>query len=81
MKNDSHSRSPRRARTRHPAFSPWYLLLLLPFIALLWPPFYFRAEPVVWGFPYFYVYQFVWLIIGAVITGLVYRITRHEVER
>jgi Protein of unknown function (DUF3311) len=50
----------------------WYLLLLLPFVALLWPPFYAKAEPRLGGFPFFYWYQFLWVLLGAVITGIVY---------
>jgi hypothetical protein len=65
----------------HPAFSPWYLLLLAPFIAVLWPAFYFRAEPVVWGIPYFYFYQFIWLLISAALTAVIYKITQREPGR
>ena len=34
------------------------LLLLLPFIGLLWVPFYNDELPAVFGFPFFYWYQF-----------------------
>jgi uncharacterized protein DUF3311 len=50
----------------------WYLLLLLPFIALLWPPFYAKDEPHLGGFPFFYWYQFLWVLLGAALTGIVY---------
>jgi membrane protein implicated in regulation of membrane protease activity len=53
----------------------WYLLLLLPFIGLLWPPLYARVEPRLWGFPFFYWYQFVWVPVAAVLTAIVYRMT------
>src|SRR6202008_607704 len=32
----------------------WALLLLLPFVALLWVPFYNSIEPTLLGFPFFY---------------------------
>jgi hypothetical protein len=55
---------------------PWHLLLLLPFVALLWVPFYDSVEPRVAGVPYFYWYQFLWVGIGAVLTAVVYFVTR-----
>jgi uncharacterized protein DUF3311 len=41
----------------------WNLLLFLPFIALLWVPFYDSMEPRLWSFPFFYWYQFLWVFI------------------
>jgi hypothetical protein len=54
----------------------WYWLLLLPFLALLYPPLYAHLTPRVFGIPFFYWYQAVWLAITAAITTLVYRRTR-----
>jgi hypothetical protein len=46
----------------------------LPFIALLWVPFYNSVEPTLGGFPFFYWYQFLWLLItSALIIFLYYR--------
>ncbi len=56
--------------------SPWHLLLLLPFPALLWVPFYNTVEPVIWGFPFFYAYQMAWVVVTAVLTAFVYVVTR-----
>ncbi len=53
----------------------WYALLLIPFVGLLWLPFYARRTPELLGFPFFYWYQFLWVFIGAGITGLVYALT------
>lgn len=50
----------------------WYWLLLLPLIATLVPPFYARAAPAVAGFPFFYWYQIVWIVLAAAITWIVY---------
>jgi hypothetical protein len=44
-------------------FSLWNLLLLVPFVALLWVPFYNSIEPSLWGIPFFYWYQFLWVIL------------------
>jgi Protein of unknown function (DUF3311) len=54
----------------------WYWLLLLPFLALLYPPLYAHLTPRIFGIPFFYWYQAVWLVITAAITTLVYRRTR-----
>jgi len=51
----------------------WKLLLVLPFVGLCFPQFYARAEPELFGFPFFYWYQFMWVILTAALLGLVYR--------
>ena len=38
------------------------LMLLIPFAATLAVPLYNRAEPALWGFPFFYWYLFAWLL-------------------
>jgi hypothetical protein len=48
-------------------------LLLLPFIGLLWIPFYNQAEPSWLGFPFFYWYQLAWVPISSLITFIVWR--------
>lgn len=51
----------------------WMLwLLIIPFIATLWVPFYASASPGFAGIPYFYWYQFLWVIITAILTAVVY---------
>jgi hypothetical protein len=49
-----------------------YILLIIPFIATLWIPFYAGTEPSLGGIPYFYWYQFLWVIITSIITAIVY---------
>ena len=51
-------------------------LLVLPFIGLLWLPFYNQALPSFMGFPFFYWYQLLWILIAAVLIGIVYRVER-----
>lgn len=46
-------------------FHPVYLFLTLPYVALLWVPFYNRIEPTVLGIPFFYWFQMSWIILGA----------------
>ena len=50
----------------------WYWLLVIPFVALLWVPFYNRAEPALFGIPFFYWYQLAWVPISALVTAIVY---------
>ena len=60
------SRPQRRGRS-------WLLLLLLiPFIAMLWPPFYNFNNPTFIGIPFFYWFQLLWIIITAIIMAVVY---------
>ena len=61
-------------RTRS-EWSWWYLLFLVQFVAVLWPPFYNRAEPYWMGVPFFYSYQLLWVLISAVITAVIYLAT------
>jgi uncharacterized membrane protein len=49
-----------------------YILLIAPFIATLWVPFYAGDTPELSGIPFFYWYMFLWVIITAVLTALVY---------
>ncbi len=62
------SRSGTPRKSRH-----WpRLLLVIPFIALLYPPFYSMLEPTLFGMPFFYWYQLAWILLTALIIGLIY---------
>jgi Protein of unknown function (DUF3311) len=54
----------------------WYLLLLVPVVGLLWVPIYATETPELFGFPFFYWYQFAWTPVSVAITWLVYVKTR-----
>ena len=54
----------------------WYLLLALPFIALLDVPIYDRIDPLFAGIPFFYWYQLAWVVLTAMLLGVVYLATR-----
>jgi hypothetical protein len=57
----------------------WYLLLLPPYLAVLWVSSYNKAEPEWAGIPFFYWYQLLWILIGSVLTAIVYFATkRHD---
>ena len=51
----------------------WRWLFVLPMIALVWVPFYNRAEPALWGVPFFYWYQLAWVFITSALTLFVLR--------
>jgi hypothetical protein len=61
---------PDRRRARWGSW--WYLLFLIQFVAVLWPPFYNKVEPSFIGMPFFYWYQLLWIIIGGILTATVY---------
>ncbi|MGD0493031.1 MAG: DUF3311 domain-containing protein [Steroidobacteraceae bacterium] len=54
----------------------WYLLFVLQFAVILWPPLYNKVEPTLIGLPFFYWFQLLWVIVSAVFTGVVYWATR-----
>lgn len=49
------------------------LLLLIPFIATLGVPLYNARDPYLWGFPFFYWYLCVWLLLVPPLIWVVYR--------
>jgi hypothetical protein len=65
MHNKSHSRG-------------WLFLLGLPYVAVLWVGSYNRVEPELFGFPFFYWYQLLWVALCSGIVAVVFRMTRSE---
>lgn len=78
MSNPPGSGSPRSEPAIHDAAKArrrrlwWYLLFIAQFAAVCWPPLYNKAEPQVAGIPFFYWYQLLWIVIGGVLTAIVY---------
>jgi len=52
------------------------LLLIIPFVAMLWVSSYDSAQPMIGGVPFFYWYQLAWVILGAIIIAIVYLVER-----
>jgi membrane protein implicated in regulation of membrane protease activity len=50
------------------------VLLAIPVVALLWVSTYARETPRLWGFPFFYWYQFLWVFICAALTYAAHRL-------
>jgi hypothetical protein len=63
------------SRRRH-----WNWLLLVPLLLLVYPGLYSRSAPELFGFPFFYWYQFAVVIATAVLTGAVYLLTRNRAD-
>jgi hypothetical protein len=53
-------------------------LLLLPYVGLLWVPFYNFRDPMLFGFPFFYWYQLAWVPVTALLIFIAYRTYSHE---
>ena len=51
------------------------VLLAIPIIALMWVPSYSKDAPELWGFPFFFWYQFLWVFICSALTFTAYRLT------
>lgn len=66
----------RRAQTKCWSRRGWFALLVVPYVALLCVPLYARDDPMLFGFPFFYWYQFAWGILTIAIMGIVSRATR-----
>jgi Protein of unknown function (DUF3311) len=62
--------SPRRVSPRAAVSAG--VLLAIPVIALLLVPTYARRGPQLWGFPFFYWYQLLWIVVAAGCTAAAY---------
>ena len=52
----------------------WVVVLLaLPYLGLCFPNLYARATPTLFGFPFFYWYQFAWVVLTSLLLYAVYR--------
>lgn len=67
--------------TRRPRARWARIFFLIPFIAVLWVPFYNRTDPMLFGIPFFYWYQLIWILLTAVIISAVYWLEMTERSR
>ncbi|MEJ7831645.1 MAG: DUF3311 domain-containing protein [Nocardioides sp.] len=51
------------------------VLLAIPIVALMWVPSYVRATPELFGFPFFFWYQLLWVFICSAMTWGAYKLT------
>jgi hypothetical protein len=52
------------------------ILLAIPVVALLLVGLYANEDPKLWGFPFFYWYQFAWVFLASAFTYAAYRVIR-----
>ena len=50
------------------------VLLLVPIAALMWVPSYSREDPELFGFPFFFWYQFLWVFLCSGMTWTAYKL-------
>jgi hypothetical protein len=50
------------------------ILLLIPIVALMWVPSYTREDPKLFGFPFFFWYQFLWVFLCSGMTWAAYKL-------
>lgn len=50
--------------------------LLVPFLALLWVPMYAGGSPGLFGVPFFYWYQLLWVLLTPALMGIGYGLSR-----
>jgi hypothetical protein len=65
-------------RARRPSTALWVLIVVLlipPVVLPLWVPLYDKTDPTLWGFPFFYWFQFALILVSAVMTVLVYSLS------
>ena len=51
------------------------VLLLIPIVVLMAVPHYAKEEPTLFGFPYFFWYQFLWVFLCSALTYTAFRLT------
>ncbi len=64
-----------------PRETRWTWLLLVPLAGTLIAPIYNTRDPELFGVPFFYWYQMVWIPVSVLLTVLVYRATRRGRRR
>ena len=57
-----------------------HLFLIVPYVAVLWVPFFNRSEPAIAGIPFFYWYQMLWIALGALLLLPVYLIEERDTK-
>ena len=52
--------------------------VIAPFVAMLWIPSYNKTNPKLLGFPFFYWYQLLWVIITAVLMAIAVQAVKYD---
>jgi len=52
------------------------IVLIPPVVVPLWVPIYDKTDPTLWGFPFFYWFQFLLILCSAALTIVAYLLSR-----
>jgi hypothetical protein len=66
-------------RARRPSTGLWVLIVVLlipPVVLPLWVPLYDKTDPKLWGFPFFYWFQFALILFSAVMTIIAFLLSQ-----
>ena len=70
--------------TRRPSTGLWALIIviLLPAVVLpLWVPLYDKTDPTLFGFPFFFWFQFALILVSAALTATAYGLSQRGGRR
>lgn len=70
--------TPARYRLSAGALIAVTILLAIPILALVLVPIYAKKSPELWGFPFFYWYQLLWVLICGLFTWAAHRVIQHD---
>jgi hypothetical protein len=73
--------TPARYRLSTGALIAVTILLAIPIAALVIVPIYARKSPELWGFPFFYWYQLLWVLICGLFTMAAHRVITRDRAR
>lgn len=57
------------------------ILVVIAIVLPLWVPMYAKDEPRLWGFPFFFWYQLLWVFLAAICVSIAYRLVTREEQR
>jgi hypothetical protein len=66
-------------RSRRPSTALWAVIIVLlvpPVVLPLWVPLYDKTDPTLFGFPFFFWFQFALILLSAVMTIAVYLLSQ-----
>jgi hypothetical protein len=70
--------------TRRRSFGLWVVIVVIlipPVVVPLWVPLYDKADPTLWGFPFFYWFQFAMIPVVSAMTFAAFRLSLWATER
>ena len=71
-------------RSRRSSSGLWVLIVVLlipPVVVPLWVPLYDKTDPTLWGFPFFYWFQFAMILMSAALTVVAFALSTRADRR